>query len=425
MPPAGDCAQNTAKKSSAELRTRVMALIEALDANTLKERAAARRELVELGPGILPMLPPPEQLTRASVRESLSGIRTTLERRQARESIKPSRVTLQGTLRLGDIFEEVAQQTGNQIGTSHVAKEELNASLEVDFRNVTFWEVMDDLASGQGLSFADHADAGTLAIRSDVDGKPSPEIAVSYSGAFRVAMLSVRLRPLLGTTSERMVRLRMGVSVEPRLRPLFLKYAAEDISVRRTSGAVLPQFVPDAQYELSLGEGGWQVRVQADFRVPNRPALKSVAVNGRMTMLTAADTQPIRFTRLTGGAGTARRRGGVTVTLRDVAEQTRQGEKVARVRVAVGYDTGGPAFESHRSWVFHNAAYLESSDGSRVKRSGQFTTVLQADGAVAVEYNFAGLKEPLEQYRFVYVAPTLIISVPIEFKFSDVPVSSR
>ena len=54
---------------------------------------------------------------------------------------------------------------------------------------------------------------------------------------------------------------------------------------------------------------------------------------------------------------------------------------------------------------------------------GDFGTLLQADGAVAVEYGFGPLTEAVDRYQFIYVAPTLIINVPIRFDFTTVPVS--
>ena len=54
------------------------------------------------------------------------------------------------------------------------------------------------------------------------------------------------------------------------------------------------------------------------------------------------------------------------------------------VQIAVSYETGGPAFESHRTWIYHNRVYLETKTGTRIERSKSFTTELQADGGVAV-----------------------------------------
>ena len=94
----------------------------------------------------------------------------------------------------------------------------------------------------------------------------------------------------------------------------------------------------------------------------------------------------------------------------------------AEIGLSVSYDTGGPAFESHRTWIFHNAAYLETKGGVKTSFTN-FETTQQSDGAVGVTYFWSKLAEPREQYRFVYEAPTLIINVPVEIDLSKIPVT--
>ena len=139
----------------------------------------------------------------------------------------------------------------------------------------------------------------------------------------------------------------------------------------------------------------------------------------------AADSEEITFTNLAKSIGAARRRGGVTVTLGDVefeADKNNSNRHSAVVRVTVHYDTGGPAFESHRTWIFHNRVFLEDANGRRIKRGNQYRTDLQTDGGVMVEYNFDNLARDKGDYNFTYVAPTLIIDVPIRFQFKTLPV---
>ncbi len=110
--------------------------------------------------------------------------------------------------------------------------------------------------------------------------------------------------------------------------------------------------------------------------------------------------------------------------LRNVTFQPVQdGTQKATVQIAVSYETGGPAFESHRTWIYHNRVYLETKTGKRIERSKSFTTKLQADGGVAVGYTFENLTNDPAAYRFVYVAPTLILNVPVEFEFKNISVS--
>ena len=107
------------------------------------------------------------------------------------------------------------------------------------------------------------------------------------------------------------------------------------------------------------------------------------------------------------------------VTIEKSAELTHN----VGLKLLVAYDTGGPAFESHRSWIFHNTAYLEAKDGQQFPLNGGFDISSQGNGMVGVVYRFEDIPGPLNEYSLVYVAPTLLIEVPVEFDFPAVPVS--
>ena len=94
----------------------------------------------------------------------------------------------------------------------------------------------------------------------------------------------------------------------------------------------------------------------------------------------------------------------------------------ARLRVTVSYDTGGPAFESHRTWVYHNAAWIEA-DKERLPLT-DFDALLQTDGSVQLEYRFSGLPRN-KKLRFVYEAPTLLLDVPFDLAFEKVAVQKQ
>jgi hypothetical protein len=146
---------------------------------------------------------------------------------------------------------------------------------------------------------------------------------------------------------------------------------------------------------------------------------------------TAAGNEQIRFTDLARaqearGENVARRRGGVTVTLNRVREdRAPPGKHKAHLQVGVAYDTGGPAFESHRTWILHNEVFLEDRSGRRLRLSGGSETTQQGDGSVGIEYHFVDLPDPISEYAFVYVAPTLIVDVPVEFEIQSVPVGGK
>jgi hypothetical protein len=425
----------------ASLKRQVERLVEELDADSRESRMAAQRELLRMGPPVLKHLPPPELLPDSAVRGTVRELRLALEEQQARESVRPSHVTLLGEMPLGEALQRIQEQTGNAFD----APELLKRPVQADFRDTPFWTAFDALAAQVGFGWSLAGTSGAIRVQPG-DATQARELAVDTSGVYRVAVTSAGLRPIAGRSDERLLRMSVRLTAEPRLRPLFLKYAGRDLEAS-AGGRTLAPFSPDAKKEIPFGEGGKDVRVTWDFRVPTDVEVTEASLHARATILTAAGREKITFTELESSEGASRRRGGVTVSLEQVVFRARaagrggearpQGDapdghapdaaadkpagQSARIRVAVGYDTGGPAFESHRTWIFHNEAWLETAAGRRIEYNG-FTTELQRDGAVAVEYEFDRLKSAAGDYKFVYVAPTLLIEVPVEVKLREIPV---
>ena len=404
------------------LAEQVQTLLLKLNADTRAERVSAAQQLRKLGPAILPHLPAPELLSSAAVREAVADVRQTLEHEQARLSLRASLVTLHGRLALPKILDELERQTGNQVRLSaKVPQPVRDRQVLIEWAERPFWEAVDDLAMRTDLELGFEAGAAGLQLMPVRDELAVPEIAVKYSGPFRAAILSVRLRPSRNRPQAAGLRVMLSLAAEPRLRLLFLKYLGRDLTCA-IEGAELEPLNPVAQYEIPLGEGGRHVRLQADFRTNG--ALSEGALvqfGGKLVFHTAAGTETFRFTDLPRAAGIARRRGGVTVKVQEVefpGGTPRQG----RVRVGVTHDAGGPAFESHRTWIFHNEAWLEAPGGRRLSANAGFETTLQADGAVGVEYRFADLTAEPGEYAFVYKAPTLLLDAPCAFDFEKLPV---
>ncbi len=402
---------------------RIARLIKQLDADTRAARVQAERQLLEIGPGLLPHLPPPELLPSNAVRETVKRVRVQLERRRAADSVRASQVTLGGRLTLEAALQAIRQQTGNRIDASRLPAVSRRQTFSTDLRNASFWSTVDEICrqTELDLQFADSPD-GPLLVKSVT----SSRVPVAYSGPFRLSAATASLRPIFGDEQHRLVRVTLDVASEPRLRPLFLTIDGSKISATAAAGELLPALNPEARLELPLSGRGRSASVQLDFKTAADVALSRVDLVGTMSMQLAANTQRIAFPKLPQSSGVARRRGGVTVTVKKTAftQPVDTGHEI-RVQVSVGYDAGGPAFESHRTWIFHNEVFLETSDGRRIALNGRYQTSLESDGGVRVEYQFQNVKHDPGDLRFVYLAPTLIVDVPVRFKIDDVPVTPR
>ena len=416
-------------------RAAVEALIKQLDSQTLAERSQAERSLRDLGPEVLTYLPAPELTPSFAVRESVKLIRVQLERRAARESAQASHVRLSGELTVAALLKEFTVQTRNRVELADDARALSTQSLRVDFGDRPFWECLDDVCARLKLQSVFNARQGVLQLRPR-SPKDRVELMVQHTGPFRLAIHSAEVRPIVGNTSTRLLRISGMVGLEPRLRPLFLHFAAADLTARRSDGQqqngeqVLEPWNPAASYELPVGDAGRDVPVQFDYVFPQGAATPkgddrlSVDVRGRLAVQLAAGTERIVFDRTAQTPGAARRRGGVTVRLRGVTFEPLPEDRLrAEIKVTVGYDAGGPAFESHRTWMFHNAVYFEDTAGRRFDFT-DYDTSLQANGAVGVDYRWEKLTGPVAQYWFVYEAPTLILDLPLEVKLDALPIKT-
>jgi hypothetical protein len=410
-----------AAATHAELRRKVERLLADLDAETRSARLAARDSLLALGPGILPLLPDERTLASAAARDAVGQIRTRLQRQSALATLAASRVTLHGRFPLREFLARITRQTGNRFDVTALDPALLERPFEAHDQARPFWSACDELFRQAGLTYTPLHKPGRLTLvpaAPDRDG----ELAVSDSGPFRVAVIRAELRGAPGAGIH-LLRVTWTLTAEPRLRPLFASIDGSRLFASTGSDTLKPT-TPSAKWELSMGEGADTLRLDSDFDVPPQLEPKEIEFRAAFGVEMAAGPQEIVFDDLASGRRETRRAGSVTVGLRGV-EFPRPGDEqaTARIEISLVYDQGGPAFESYRTWMYHNEAALETKSGRRIDPRPLITTRRQGDGSAAVEYNFADVQGAPRDYRFVYVAPTLITQVPVEFRFPKIPVA--
>lgn len=407
--------------SKSEVRARVESLVKQLDSQKLAERAHAERSLLEMGPEVLTYFPPPELAASASVAESLKRLRVQLERRAARESALASHVRYSGEASIAAILREVTLQTRNRVQLSGDLERLASQTMQVDFQDRPFWDCIDLICDRLKARTDFDAQQGAMILRLRTPKDPV-DIAIQRSGPYRLAIQSVDVRPITGNSEFRLLRITGKVALEPRLRPLFLHFAAAEVTASRSEALRLEPWNPAATYELPAADAGREMAVQFDYLLPANDSGKPVDLRGQLSVQLAAGTERVVFDKTAQTAGAARRRGGVTVRLRGVEfEPLAEGHVRAEIKVTVSYDTGGPAFESHRTWMFHNAAYFENEAARRFDFT-EYDTSLQSNGAVGVDYRWKQLAGPISRYQFVYEAPMLILDLPLEIKLDSIPV---
>lgn len=259
---------------------------------------------------------------------------------------------------------------------------------------------------------------------------------VAYRDAFRVAAGPVSVRPIAGDEDRRLVRVRLEVRAEPKLRPLFLACAADDFTLTTPGGDKLSAFTPGAKLELPFDGRGEAAELRLDFAGPSAPPDGPLTLTGEVRVTVAAGREQFAgyFAQADSPSGQlpvkrTESRGGVTIRFRDAV---RKEDGTAEVELAVVYDEGGPAFESHRSWVYHNDAAVEydterggERTRTRLDHDPGVSVVAQAGGGVVLRYRFSAVPPDAKNLTFLYAAPTNIVEVPVEFTIEGLPVMAE
>jgi hypothetical protein len=255
-------------------------------------------------------------------------------------------------------------------------------------------------------------------------------LAVADKEAFRVAVADVRVHPSVASRTGLAMRVSWSLRAEPRLRPLFASINGSDLQLsssqvdaakRQRSASALRPINPAARLELSMNEGREALRLDTDFEAPADGAPTHVDFRGSFVVEMAAGAEQFVFDHLANASHPPKRFGSVTVRLGRVELPAEGKPGEARVEITVLYDERGAAFESYRTWMYHNEIWLEAKDGRRIRPRPTVATRRQDDGAIAVEYNFANVAGALSDYRIVYVAPTLITQSPVQFRLRNIP----
>lgn len=404
-----------------QLERDVELLIDDLQSAKRSIRVAAESELKELGPQILPLLPSPETLSNAAARESVRRIRILLEKQHAEELAEASTVTLQGEFTLAEIVAAISEQTANALLVDELAESAREQQLTVDFENTSFWRAWDRLLDKTDLTAEYIADRRALQLTPRQE--PPADHPVAYAGPFRIAITSVRRIDQIGEDKPQRLRFNVQLVGEPRLRPLFLKYASADIVLETAEGATIPPATPNAKFDLPWSVGKSGIDLRWDFLIPPDMPASEAELRGQLRIELASGTERFVFDDLAAKSRIAQRRGGVTVGQEKV-DIEKQGERSRLgVRISVQYDAGGPAFESHRNWMFHNQALLlPKGDDGRSIRPDDFITERQGDGTFVITYRFDNWSGDVHDYVFEYQAPTLLIMVPVEFLFPQIDI---
>lgn len=403
----------------AALRDRVLQLVERLDATKIEARQAAEAALVKLGPRVLPFLPEPNKTTSADRKQRLERIRAALKEADEETKIGASKVTIRGQgIRLSEALQKLQAQSGNAITDLREADGAVatNPALDLDIVDKSFFEALDVLASKAGVTPYFSTGDGTIGLMPGPEGTTAaPSIPVQYIGPFRVALKRYAsvLDYQAGSSSA---NVQFDVAWEPRLRPMLLKLDADELKIADDRGqAIEPQVMNEAS-EVVLRPESPEAEINVNLAAPDRAAKLLARMKVKAEVTVPAGIRTFRFPSLAARDATLKQ-GDIGVTL----ESTVVDEQVWKVNVVLEYPGEGPAFESYRQGLFNNQLWLQKADGARFEHNGGFSNTSSDAGKLGYEYLFVDAPGKPADYQFVFVTPSKVVTIPLEFEFKDVP----
>jgi len=416
--PAQEASQD-ATPASEELLPQVRRQLRRLNDAQLANREAAEQALITLGPEILPLLPEASPQMPAETKHRLGRVREKLLRAKFEASLEPSYLTLSGEKpSLSDIAAAIEKQTGNKVidYRENFGGPAGEVSLDVDIEKGEFWPTVDRLLDQANLSLYNYSGEQALALINRPAGVAARRERASYHGPFRIEPVRVTATRDLRNPVGQALTIDIEISWEPRLAPIAVTLPLESIEAETLDKKMIPVANPEVQLEIPVQTGTTAAQLELPLKLPPRDARQISSLSGVLTILVPGEVTKFRFDELSEAVeGAEQQQGGTIVVL----ESIRANDDLWEVRMKVGFDKTSGALESHRGWVFNNAAYLVDADGKRIDNVGLETT-LQTEHEVGFAYFFER-RGQLAGKSFVYETPAAILNVPVPFQLKNIP----
>ncbi|MBC8872989.1 MAG: hypothetical protein H8E44_26440 [Planctomycetes bacterium] len=403
--------------ASDKLGLEVRRLAKQLDDDSLEKRQAAEKELIELGPDALKLLPPITRHTSAEVKLRLDRVRKALETSAAKAAAEASTVTLEGDMLLSEAFAALEKQTGNKIMDfrAQFRQERTDPTVTASFDKTTFWVALDRLLDQANLTVYNFSGReGVVAFVGRNERERDRADRGTYSGLFRFEGVAAYARRDLRNPQNDSLKLEIEVAWEPRLTPIVLQLDLPEQRAIADTGEVVAVDSRQSRLEIPVESSIAAAELPVPLMLPNRSVKKLTSLKGKLSALVPGRVETFEFENLEGAKAVEQQKAGVTVIL----DQVRKNVDLFEVRVRVRFDKAENALESHRGWIYNNEAYLLDPDGKKLDNDG-YQAYRQDVNEIGVAYLFdreAGLKG----CKLVYKTPVLIMKIPVEYELKDI-----
>ena len=414
----GQTAEKAGGEASLAEKVRELVGRQGLGHAELAKREAAERQLVELGPDVLPLLPTVTPRTPAEDRIRLQRVRGALVNAAVASATKPSLVTLSGEMPVSEAIAKISEQTGNKLVDyrERFNQEGANPKIKVALEKVPFWQALDTVLDAASLTIYNYdEEKGALAYTSRGDNAAPRVGRASYGGLFRLEPSKIEAARDLKASQMHSLKLTVDAVWEPRVRPIVLEVPLGDISAKDENGKDIEIDRGEGTLEVPVEASGAAVEIEFPLVAPERNVKRLGSLKGKMTGVVLGKIESFEFSDIDKAKSAELERGGVTVVL----ENCRKNGDIYDISMRVRFGQAGNALESHRGWIYDNECYLEDAKGSRVENAGLEATLL-GNNEVGVAYKFNLEGETPAKYKFIYKTPAAIIRVPVEFEIRAV-----
>ena len=402
------------KEAAKVTRAMVRELLRSLEGDTLEQRDAAEKELIDLGPAIVPFLPQVDARTSGEMKIRLQRIRESFQNVELESFFEASLVTLNGSMSLQEAVEEISAQTNNEI---QLQGEDALQGIDVtaDFKELPFWEAVDSIVSQANLRINTFGTTDSALVLGPGGAAADDRPPAYATGPFRVEPTFLQATRQFNAELEGQLQVSLFFSWEPRMKPVYLQIPMQKIEGETAGGEAVSAVNPGAAPEIPLNFGGCTTQIDLQVGLPDRKetALKKLA--GEFVIAVPGESHAYEFKNFANGARQTQKFGDVSVIL----EGARRNGKVYEMRVRIEFGDAQGALDSFRGFILSNQAYMRDKQDKRYENIG-LNTYGVGNNAVGIAYLFQVNGDP-NDFRFIYESPSSVTKQTVSFELTDIP----
>jgi hypothetical protein len=406
--------------SDEALAAKVKALVgkQGLGNDELAKREAAEKELIAIGPDVLPLLPTVTARTPAEDKIRLKRVRDALVKAEIEAATRPAMVTLSGEMPVSEAIAKIAEQTGNKLidYRERFNQEGSDPKIKLALDKVPFWQALDTVLDAAKLTIYNYdEEKGALAFTSRGDTALPRLGRGSYSGLFRLEPNKIEATRDLKNSQMHALKLTVDAVWEPRVRPIVIEVPLAGVSATDENGKEISIDRTEGTLEVPIEGNGAAVEIEFPLSAPQRSVKTLASLKGKVTAVVLGKIESFEFADIDKAKSAEQERGGVTVVL----ENCRKNGDIYDVSMRVRFDRAANALESHRGWIYDNECYVADAKGKRIENAGLEATLLDVN-EVGVSYKFNLEGGTPATYKFFYKTPAAIIRIPVDFEIKAI-----